>query len=137
MTAVLCLANNNGLSFNGRRVSRDIKVSEEIVERAGAAPLLITPAAAPVFSGVNARMGITPDFSGPLPANAVCFFDTAPPADVSRFDAVELYRWGRDYPADVFFAADLPALGFRLTESAVFAGNSHPEITREVYIRET
>ena len=27
----------------------------------------------------------------------------------------------RDYPADVFFAADLPALGFRLTESAVFA----------------
>ncbi len=136
MTAVLCLANNNGMSFNARRVSRDIRVSEDIVERAGTAPLFIPPAAAAVFSGVNARLGLADDFSSALPENAVCFFDVAPPADLSRFDWVTLYRWGRDYPADVFFTGDLASLGFRLTESRVFAGNSHDEITREDYIRD-
>lgn len=135
MTAVLCLADNNGLSFNTRRVSRDIKVSEDIVERAGTSPLFISPAAAAVFSGVNARMGLTDDFSSALPKNAVCFFDTVPPADLSLFDRVTLYRWGRDYPADVFFTTNLPALGYQLTERETFEGNSHDTITREDYIR--
>ena len=134
MTAVLCLADNNGLSFNGRRVSRDIRVSEDIVERAGAAPLFILPTAAPVFSGVRAQLGLAGEFTADLPQNAVCFFDAAPPADLALFDRVVLYRWGRDYPADVFFTADLPALGYRLAETAAFAGNSHPQITREDYV---
>ena len=54
-----------------------------------------------------------------------------PQVMVDRLEQVILYRWNRDYPADVRFTLDLS--GFRLRQRVDFAGSSHEKITEEIY----
>ena len=48
-----------------------------------------------------------------------------------KITEIIVYRWNRDYPADLFLDIDLK--DWELAETAEFAGNSHEKITREVY----
>ena len=53
--------------------------------------------------------------------------------DVERIGEIYLYRWNRDYPADVYFPVDLSV--WKCVETKEFAGSSHEKITRERYTR--
>ena len=52
---------------------------------------------------------------------------------VERIEEIYLYRWNRDYPADVYFPVDLSM--WKCVETKEFAGSSHEKITRERYTR--
>ena len=53
--------------------------------------------------------------------------------DVERIGEIYLYRWNRDYPAEVYFPVDLSV--WKCMETKEFAGSSHEKITRERYTR--
>ena len=52
---------------------------------------------------------------------------------VERIEEIYLYRWNRDYPAEVYFPVDLSV--WKCMETKEFAGSSHEKITRERYTR--
>ena len=133
MTAILCIADNGGVLFNRRRVSRDAAVTADILRLAADRKIHIRPYSAPLFAEKEANILCHDDLAGGLPDGAICFFeDMLPPS--GSFDRLVLYRWNRDYPADVFFCF---SEGFYLCEKTDFSGVSHPVITREIYERET
>ena len=68
-------------------------------------------------TSVGDEGGFAPDLSG----------------EEERIQEIYLYRWNRDYPADVYFPVDLS--GWNCVETKEFAGSSHEKITRERYVR--
>lgn len=54
-------------------------------------------------------------------------------AEENDIEGVILYRWNRDYPADLFLDFDASLWKLRSTED--FAGSSHDKITEEIYCK--
>ena len=135
MTLILCLGNNNGLLFAGKRQSRDRVVCEKILEVSTGAVLRMSPYSAKLFPD-SLQIVAENDFLRNANRGDHCFVeesDFLPIMDnVSR---IILFKWNRDYPADRYFFYDMSANNFCLTSIESFSGHSHDEITMEVYER--
>ena len=131
LTVYVCLDDRDGMSFNGRRQSRDSRVFEDI-RRELQGPLLIDP-----FSESLCRRAEIPYqvLEGPLPKEGQFFLEAREPREALEADRIVIYRWGRHYPADVRWTLDLGAAGFVPLEQSEFPGSSHESIRREVYVR--
>ena len=133
MTVYFCLDDRSGLSFNGRRQSRDAAVLGDIASRL-TGELLIDPVSVPLIRQTGIPYCIAlPELSEKLPGIHYFVEDRQPGDWLSLADQVVLYRWNRHYPADRWFTPDLASLGFVLQQSMEFPGTSHDTITREVY----
>ena len=129
ITLCICLDDRNGLSFNKRRQSRDIRVLEDMAADS-AGELLIGAYSEKLVAeaGISFRVVAEEDVSQGH------YFSESVPSEglISRTDTLIIYRWNRHYPADVRW--DIPA-GFSLAETREFPGKSHEKITKEVYTR--
>ncbi len=133
MKLIVCLDNANGLSFGGRRQSRDRAVQERIRKLVGNNRLLLNTYSATLFTAEDA-LTVSDDFLVLAKADDFCFVEnTAIPTE--GVDEWYLFFWNRDYPADRYFEFDLPANGFRKVKTEQFVGSSHKKITLEVYRR--
>ena len=136
MKLIICIDDRRGMTFFRRRQSRDIRVTEDILRDLGASTLFVSPYSSKLFAELNASVEIAAD---PIAAargkeGAVVFLeDTPTPGTLDEIDTVVLYLWGKTYPADKFFDADLSA--YRLRSRACFGGNSHEKITKETYVK--
>ncbi len=136
MRLILCVDDRMGVCFAGRRQSRDARVSEDIARELGGAPLFLLPYSKGLFEGLRAPLRISDD---PIAeargvSDAAVFLEACEmPRELVGFDAVTLYRWGRSYPADRYFDADLSL--FRLKSRVTFVGTSHEKITKETYVK--
>jgi len=131
LTVYVCLDDRGGMLFGGRRQSRDSRVFEDI-RRELTGTLLIDP-----FSESLVRRAEIPYalVEGPLPEEGQFFLEARSGAEAAAADRLVVYRWGRYYPADVFFDADPLELGFRPESVMEFPGSSHRCIRKEVYVR--
>lgn len=120
MKIIVCTADNNGILFNNRRVSKDKAVLEDIVKNTP--ELILSDYSRKMFEGYN----VTESDNGYL-------FLESDDLDMNCIDEVIAYKWNRDYPADTFFVIDTEK--FVLVESSEFAGNSHERITKEKWKR--
>ncbi len=129
MLLIACVDDKMGMAFNGRRQSRDSVVCEDIVKETQGRTVGMDERSRRLFEGMD--IAIADD-----PQNAECYFlEFSAPSEFSRKpEHIILYRWNRHYPSDVKF--DLPMDGYKLTDSAEFAGSSHEKITKEVYAYE-
>ena len=128
MTVYVCLDDRNGMLFNKRRQSRDVKVLEDIRQSVPDV-LTIDP-----FSEKLIREAEIPYVLAPeeMPEDAHFFAEARDLSELlPRASKLVIYRWNRHYPADVRFEADLS--GFRLERKEEFPGKSHDIITKEVY----
>ena len=127
MTIYVCLDDRNGMLFNKRRQSRDIKVLEDI--RKSADVLTIDAFSEKLIQEAEIPYVLAPE---EIPEDAHFFAEAR---DLSgllpRASKLVIYRWNRHYPADVRFEGDLSA--FRLESREEFPGKSHEIITKEVY----
>ena len=127
MTIYVCLDDRNGMLFNKRRQSRDIKVLEDI--RKSADVLTIDPFSEKLIQEAEIPYVLAPE---EIPEDAHFFAEAR---DLSgllpRASKLVIYRWNRHYPADVRFEGDLSA--FRPESREEFPGKSHEIITKEVY----
>ena len=114
------MADNNGILFNNRRVSKDEAVLEDIVKNTP--ELILSDYSRKLFEGYN----VTESDNGYL-------FLESDDVDTNCIYEVIAYKWNRDYPADTFFDIDVDK--YSLVECSEFAGNSHERITKEIWKR--
>ena len=138
MKMIVCLDQKNGVMFNNRRQSRDIKVIEKMLDIVEGDPLLMTKYSAGLFGEAK-------------PRNCYALRDPLDSADEDTFVLVEdnidivnnnetiqnqielliVFRWDKVYPSDKKLEIDFG----NLISSSEFKGNSHDKITMEVYRR--
>ena len=136
MKVFACIANNNGIAFNGRALSRDAVVCEKILQVVKNHPFVVIgnqPGSSlkeeQLIETVNANCEKYAD------EEVYCFIsglDIGPVID--KTDTLYLIHWNRDYPADTFFNQEW-LNDYSLKNTTKFKGNSHKEITMEEWIR--
>ncbi|MBO5952932.1 MAG: ribonuclease Z [Oscillospiraceae bacterium] len=135
MKLIVCLDNRNGMLFAGRRQSSDRKLRQRILEITAGCRLWMNSYSAKQFGEAGENILVSEGFMADAAAEDCCFAENTDIRPfVDRIDTVILYRWNRDYPADVRFPVELFADRWRLAESCEFAGYSHDTITEEIYM---
>ena len=131
MKIIVCLGERGGMSFNGRRQSRDRAVIADILSYAEGA-LTVSPRTAKLFPE-----GTVSVMEDPLEARyGYVFVELGGIARaLERVDEIIIYRWNVLYPMDECFDVEPASEGFRLEECSEFAGYTHEKITKEIYIR--
>ena len=139
MIVFIAVDDANGMLFNKRRQSQDSMLREHMLALCGEKPLFVTPYTAKQFSAEQqAQLRIEENPLEAASGGDFCLIETLPLLPYAeKIEKVFLYKWNRRYPADFFFDIPLSAPTWRLEETEDFAGSSHDQITKEVYIHET
>ena len=132
MKLILCLDDRDGMLFNRRRQSKDKAVCADILEMTAGSKLWMNGYSASQFT--PERIIVDEAFLEKAGERDYCFLENA---DISAYadkvSRVIIYRWNREYPADVRFPAELFKQRWKKVSRDDFPGNSHECITREVY----
>ena len=137
MIVIQCVDNRNGTLFNGRRQSQDRLLRARVLAACAGRRLWMNAYSLRQFQGdlpPEQPLTVAEDFLSRAGSGEVCFVEGLPLRPwLDRIEQVVLFRWNRDYPADVRLDWDLTA--FRIAEAREFPGRSHPRITRTIYVR--
>lgn len=122
MTVFVCIDKNGGMSFNGRRQSRDRAVISDIMEMTGG-----------VISCSDYSLSLFEGFDIDHAAQFVFAENQSVRELAIAADTLVIYNWNRVYPFD--FSIDIsPANdGFELVLENEFRGFSHENITKQVW----
>lgn len=130
MRLIVCLDDNNGMTFNRRRQSSDMAVTGKILELVGADKLWMNSYSGYLFADKPGNIQICEDFLDRAEAGEYCFVENLKVEPYfERFSEILVFRWNRIYPSDMVFP-DVLHNGTILLE---FAGNSHEKVTLEAY----
>lgn len=136
MHIIVCIDNQNGMLFNGRRQSRDRAVIADILEHLDGRRLRIRKCSSDILPVDGIQILVSNRAPQDALPNEVCFIEDVPLVPVlEQITEITLYRWNRDYPGDFFLDIDPIQSGFTLIEQRDFHGYAHPQITKEVYRR--
>ena len=131
MHLVLCIDERDGLSFCGRRLSRDSRLIEHMLTLTEGHALWVHHYSENLFP--QGTVTVDEQFQAKTCQGDYCFVETTPIEMLSEnWESVTLYCWNRAYPATVKFDRKL-LQAFRLTHREEFSGNSHEILTMERY----
>ena len=120
------------MGFNHRRLSRDRRVCEKILDYSNEKELWMNAYSRKLFTDLTDINSIQVDEEFLDKSQSICFVENQ---DITpylpKIDTLVLFQWNRDYPADFFFTVDLSQWNLISTED--FEGTSHEKITMEVY----
>ena len=132
MKLFICIDDEGGISFMGRRVSRDRTVTADIAALAGD-NLTVFPYSERLFKEAGYPVRVV---SGDIDDTSALFIEDRGGREfIERADTVVLYRWNRLYPSDLKIDFSPCDEGFALSETVDFVGKSHEKITREIYTK--
>ena len=118
--------------FNHRRLSRDRRVCEKILDYSNEKELWMNAYSRKLCTDLTDINSIQVDEKFLDKSQSICFVENQ---DITpylpKIDTLVLFQWNRDYPADFFFTVDLSQWNLISTED--FEGTSHEKITMEVY----
>lgn len=131
MHLILCIDARDGLSFCGRRLSRDSRLVDHMLTLTEGHTLWVHPYSAKLFP--QGTVMSDEQFQTKAGQGDYCFVET-PPVEIpeGNWESVTLYCWNRTYPATVKFDRKL-LQSFRLNYREEFPGNSHEILTMERY----
>ena len=131
MHLIVCVDDEYGLSFCGRRLSRDKEVYAHILRLSSGHLLWTAPNSAGLFPDGSVVTDI--NFMQRASRGEYCFAETLSAVDsVQNLETVVLYHWNRRYPS----TEKLPKIVLEkrnLMRTEEFKGNSHDKITMERY----
>ena len=131
---ILCVDNDYGMLFNGRRQSRDELIYDDIISFLNDCNLWMSQYSSKLFKNHIKKISVDNNFFNKANENDYCFIeDPAVLKDIEKISSFIVYKWNKKYPSDVKFSPNLN--GFKLVEKVDFKGKSHEKITKEVYIR--
>lgn len=135
MTVFVCIDDLGGMTFNGRRQSRDGELIRDVARHTEDGVLYISDFSEKLFSESEASV-----ISVPCPLDsakgAYAFIENLPLAPYrDKIECLVLYKWNRRYPSDRKLDITPEELGMHLVSSCDFVGTSHQKITKEVYKR--
>ena len=125
-----------GMSFFGKRQSRDKKLIERLLSHEEYKNVYVSAYSLPLFYEFeDARVCVTSDYSE-AGEEDICFFELE---HITEYDkdikGLVIYRWNRAYPSDKKFPYLPEDKGYALISSVDFEGNSHELITEEIWKR--
>ena len=129
MILAVCVEERMGISFMGKRLSKDRVVREKLLALSGGRLRMS------VYSGKQFGTGVYAGadyLSGAAEDDWVFAENDEYLACADRIGQIVLFKWNRAYPADVYFS--FPG-DWALVSAEDFPGNSHETITMEVYRR--
>ena len=133
MKVISIVDDNYGIMFNNRRVSKDSVLNKHIIKMLDGRKLWLSLYSKQLF-GDYENLEVNQEF-GFAGRDDFCFVEGENLAGYEgKITEIVLYKWNRDYPADVFFEVDLSK--WRLEERKDFSGYSHEKITKEIYNRQ-
>ena len=131
MHLILCVDDRDGLSFCGRRLSRDSRVTEHILSTTREHNLWSHPYSANLFP--EGAVIADAQFQTKAGQGDYCFLEITPLLSTyENLESVILYHWNRSYPSTVKFDRKILE-SLHLTHTEEFSGNSHEWITVERY----
>ena len=128
MNLIVCIANNNGIMFNKRRVSKDALLIERLKGITKENKVYVSEYSKPLFEGFDNLVLSNENLTN----NDIYFLENE--GYNGNIDKIIIYKWNRDYPADKYFDIDLSS--YELISTQDFQGSSHDLITEEIYIKE-
>jgi len=131
MIVIAVTDNRNGILFHERRQSSDRDLRKRILERAKDTRLWVSPYTRRQFTEETDRIREAKQPLSKAGQGELCFLEEPISEFPEDMEALILYRWNRDYPADVW----LPPVpeGWHLIRTEDFQGYSHGKLTEEVY----
>ncbi len=136
MNLIVCVDERGGMTFGGRRQSRDRAVCADIAANAVQGRLLMAEYSGPLFEGIYDGAVCRDDFLDIAEASDICFVENrALLPYIDKAESITLYLWNRHYPSDMSLDISPKAEGFVLFEVKEFEGYSHEKITKEIYRR--
>ena len=136
MKIIICLDDALGMLFNSRRQSRDRCVTDDIIKLTKGKGLYISPFSKKLFEGHEDGLKICEDMLLLAQDGEYCFVENKPIKPyIGRVEEIVVYRWNRLYPSDVKLDIDLEGEGFTKLSSEDLEGYSHPQITKEVFVK--
>ena len=130
MNIIVCIDDNKGQLFNGRRQSKDIQVINKIYEITEGQNLLINSFSEKLF---EEKAIVNADFLEYAGEGDFCFIENVSVAEyIEKINKVYLFKWNRKYPADFTFDLEMEN-NFHLVSVEEFQGNSHELVTLEVW----
>ena len=136
MKIFVCVEDNGGMMFGGRRVSRDRVLINDVIRDCRNRRLRIHPYSVLLFKDADVAPTVSESFLDDAARGDCCFVENAslaPYAD--RIDELVIYRWNRRYPSDKKLDVTPAMLGLKLSETVEFVGSSHEKITKETYVK--
>lgn len=131
MHLIVCVDDHDGMSFCGRRLSRDAALNAHILALTEGCRLWMTSDSAKLF--LNEEIIIDDNCLHAAGEGEYCFAELKVDTDVlDKLESVCLYRWNRVYPSTVQFPRELLA-SMHLVQTEDFLGKSHETITLERY----
>ena len=135
MKLIVCVDDNFGILFNDRRVSRDSAVISKICELVGPNKILVSEYSSELFSDFLSTVEIVKQIFKADVDDYIFVEEEVPKRYFKKVNELYLFRWNRKYPSDVKFTYSDLCVEMTLISTEKFIGNSHPEITLEVYKR--
>ena len=136
MRLIVCVDADHGLSFGGRRQSRDRVLRERILELVGKDILWMDAYSAELFLDAAERIRVSENCLEVAGEADWCFAELQDLTAVAdQVHTLVIYCWNRHYPSDRQLPSALLQACPRLFSRREFAGSSHACITEEVYIR--
>jgi len=135
MNVIVCVDDSLGMLFNNRRQSKDIVLTNKIVEMSNLSRLWIGEFSRSLFDGLDPHiMFIDDGFLEKADKGDYCLVENCHLTPyIDRIEKLIVFKWNRSYPSD--FSLDLSLSDWNLVSTSDFKGNSHKEITMEVYKR--
>jgi len=135
MNIIVCVDDDGGMLFLGRRQSKDRILRAQARLLAQGQPLWMNDYTARQFAGDGKTVVVDEDFLDKAPQDAWCFVENVDVrAFLDKIDKVAMYRWNRLYPSDAKFPMELFAGRWKPISTREFTGSSHDRITEEVYL---
>ena len=147
MTIIACIDLRFGLSMNGHRQTRDGIVIRNIVRETENPDIGLTVTESTAryimsyFNPVktNIPLNIVSEITPKQPEDATVFIETAPikliHKLISHADRIILYIWDKTYTHTDYFPDMQRNDAWSLSHIDYFTGDSHEEITKQVYER--
>ena len=133
ISVALCVDDENGMMFRGRRQSRDRVLIADFMRDHEGETVCISPYSKLLF-GDFPQVTVCDSHLECCPNGGACFVEASSLAEwADVIGCITVYRWNRLYPADLYFEADILKKGFSLISTTEFEGSSHEKITKEVY----
>ncbi len=130
ITAVVCLDNKGGMTFLGKRQSRDRVLIEELIKSTDGT-VYISDFSTPLFKMHEGRYTVVENPLTDAPSGAVCFIENLAVSPVlDEIDEIILYKWNRHYPSDM--KTDIPFDRFYVVGESEFVGSSHDRISKVI-----
>lgn len=135
MVLIVCIDDGYGMSFNKRRQSSDRVITEEILKLSAGKRLWMSPYTALMFPK-ETNVSADENFLSLADEGEFCFAECIDVNDwISRSESVVVFRWNRRYPSDLKFPYTCLKNEWKLDRTQQLIGNSHNEITMEVFKR--